>query len=123
MKSALARKIKADQALNMSELAIASGYSRDSIKAMDLPWNHGRIFYTDFRRIMRARQAKHERALLKPESRTLNPSAAFVTASSLAPASDDSMRAIADRFRAPKSMNGHKAASRARAPRQPRSTA
>ena len=53
-------KMKKDKALNLSELALVSGYDRGTLAAMLLPLVAGKIFYTDFRRILCARQDRFE---------------------------------------------------------------
>jgi hypothetical protein len=57
------RKVKDDKALNLSELARVSGYDRGSLAGMMLPLTAGKIFYTDFRRILHGRQDAHESSL------------------------------------------------------------
>jgi hypothetical protein len=37
------KKVERDQALNMGELAHASGYDRGALRAMNLPWQHGKL--------------------------------------------------------------------------------
>lgn len=56
----LRNKLKRDLALNLSELAIASGWDRSSLAQMDLPLECGKISYGDFRRVLNFRQLAHE---------------------------------------------------------------
>ena len=103
----LTAKIQRDLALNLTELAAASGYNRNTLARMCLPFIEGRIFYSDFRRILAQRQDAHEhsvRALfaLTPNERM---------PASLSPASADSPRAIADRLDAPSSKRATPTAS------------
>lgn len=48
------------QVLNLSELALVSGYGRSSLTAMKLPLICGKISLSDFQRIIRQRQDKLE---------------------------------------------------------------
>jgi hypothetical protein len=54
------RKVKRELALNLSELSIASGWDRNTLSAMNLPLEHGKIIYSDFRRVLHRRQDAHE---------------------------------------------------------------
>lgn len=56
-------KVKKDQALNLSELAIASGYDRGTLSRMALPLQAGKMTLSDFKRVLRKRADRHERAL------------------------------------------------------------
>jgi hypothetical protein len=58
------KKVERDQALNMTELAHASSYDRGALRAMNLPWQHGKLSLSDFKRILRKRQDKMENARL-----------------------------------------------------------
>jgi hypothetical protein len=50
--NAVWQKVERDQALNVSELAEASGYSRASLRQMKVPLVCGKIPYSDFRRFL-----------------------------------------------------------------------
>ncbi len=86
----LADKIQQDMALNLSELAAASGWNRGTLAAMNLPLIAGKIPYSDFRRILRRRQ----NAIEGP---SVNPSVSSTLAV------DRHSQAVVDKFRAPKS--------------------
>jgi hypothetical protein len=68
MKSAsqIRSKVRLDLALNMTELSRASGYRRQTLALMNLPWQAGKLSLGDFRRIMRKRQDLHERNISRP---------------------------------------------------------
>lgn len=50
------KKVEKDQVLNVSELAIVTGYGRSTLNEMKLPLIHGKIPLSDFKRILRRRQ-------------------------------------------------------------------
>lgn len=111
-------KVRRDQALNLTELALVTDYDRNTLGAMLLPLQGGKIFYTDFRRIIAARQDRHELSLS-----VLTPQASETTlAASSSPAEATPTTIAADKFRAPKSKGVPLVASRARAESQPHST-
>jgi hypothetical protein len=116
------RKVKLDQALNLSELSRVSGYDRGSLTGMMLPLTAGKIFYTDFRRVLRSRQDAHESsvAALVRHNGFTHPSGITLAAAVVAAARP--MRAAADKFRAPKSRRARPAASHAPAESRARST-
>ncbi len=98
-------KVKRDLALNLSELAIASGHDRAKLAQMDLPLESGKITLTDFRRILRKRQDRYEaqrpKLKLLPGAPTLG--------------DNGSARTLADKFHEPRSKCGRPGASRPRA--------
>jgi hypothetical protein len=55
-KEAVWDKVEHDMALNLSELAQVSGYTRASLALMKLPLVCGKIPYSDFRRFLRKLQ-------------------------------------------------------------------
>jgi hypothetical protein len=106
-------KAKNDMALNLSELAAVSGYGRSSLQAMKLPLIHGKISLKDFRRVLRHRQDGLEEqiaTLTITNNETGARSTSFTRVSSF-PATDYSMPAAVDKFRAPRSSNGPPSAS------------
>lgn len=54
--AAIRAKVRKDHPLNLSELAVASGYDRGALSRMNLPLQIGKISLSDFKRIMRKRQ-------------------------------------------------------------------
>jgi hypothetical protein len=99
-------KVKHDLALNLSELAIASGYDRGVLAKMDLPLEAGKLPLSDFRRILRRRQDHYEnqrRKFIKllPDVPT--------------PEGNGSARTLADKFHEPRSKRDRPGASRPRA--------
>jgi hypothetical protein len=108
-------KVKHDQALNLSELAFVSGYDRNALAGMMLPLQSGKIFYSDFRRVLTARQDRHEAsvAVLTPVQSPAGPGG---------PGAVSRLQADVDKFRAPKSKRVRPTASRAREESQLRST-
>jgi hypothetical protein len=92
--AAVRQKIKDDKALNVSELALASGFNRGTIARLRLPFIAGKIFYSDFRRILRERQDRHELCLASQSVRSPGRMPAEA---------DFPLHALADKFRAPKS--------------------
>jgi hypothetical protein len=119
-------KVKNDEALNLTELSFVTGYDRGTLGSMLLPLVAGKIFYTDFRRIVAARQDRHEHSLasitplLQPS--IITPSASAKPAAASSPGVDDPPPSLADKFHAPKSTRVRPAASHARAGSGPRST-
>lgn len=102
------RKVKRDQVLNLSELAVASSYPRGVLGKMNLPLQHGKISLSDFKRIMRRRQNAHE--IARSKLRVL-PSPTGSPASS--PVEDvGSRQADADKFYESSSTHAGQAASR-----------
>ena len=59
-------KVERDQVMNLSELAVASGYPRCVLGAMKLPLIAGKISLSDFKRILRQRQDQCENLHLVP---------------------------------------------------------
>ena len=53
-------KVERDQVMNLSELAVASGYPRCVLSAMKVPLIAGKISLSDFKRILRKRQDQCE---------------------------------------------------------------
>jgi hypothetical protein len=66
-------KVAQDMALNMTELSHASGYRRQVLAGMNLPWQAGKLSLADFRRILRRRQDLHEKNLTSTASAKLPP--------------------------------------------------
>ncbi len=113
-------KVKHDQALNITELALVTGYDRNTLGGMVLPLQNGKIFYTDFRRIIAARQDRHEHSLASVTVHS-GPSPSTPTSAPATPAASSSpgeaapTTSLADKFHAPKSKCVRPAASHARA--------
>lgn len=106
-------KKKNDEAMNLTELALLTGYDRNTLGAMLLPLERGKIFYTDFRRILAARQDRHEdsvRYLKLVAPLPVVPPGASASAEEARPT-----KSLADKFRAPKSKYVRPVASHARA--------
>jgi hypothetical protein len=82
------QKAKNDMALNLSELAVVTGYGRSTLQAMHLPLVHGKIRLRDFWRVIREWQ---DRIMAPPYPLRL-------TAASR---ETHSMQATVDKFRAP----------------------
>lgn len=113
-------KVKRDEALNLTELALVTDYDRNTLGAMLLPLQGGKIFYTDFRRIISARQDRHEDSL-----RVLVPvktAAAPGSESAASAAATPPMKSVADKFHAPKNPSARRGASRARVESRPHNT-
>jgi hypothetical protein len=121
MNSRLAKqKAKDDMALNLSELAIVSGYTAPVLRRMNLPLIEGKISLRDFWRVLRNRQElgeKYRNRLVlvvhdgdHGEISEFNVPPEFIEASSLSEAAH-STQAAADKFRAPRSSNGQPSAS------------
>jgi hypothetical protein len=71
-KEQICGKVERDQVLNLSELAVASGYDRSRLARMSLPLQGGKISLADFKRILHRRQDQSEdlsMAPLKPAER------------------------------------------------------
>jgi len=85
-------------ALNLTELAQVSGWGLSSLRSMCLPLVCGKIDWKGFERFLRTKQD----FLLSCFPNSTSPSSAVVA---------DDLRKVADKFRAPRSSNGHKAAS------------
>lgn len=117
-------KMKRNLALNLTELAIATGYDRGSLTAMMLPLIFGKICYSDFRRVIAARQDRleHSRSRIRLAALRHSPITDHHSPAAASPAGDRPLRAIADKFRAPKSMRGRPVASHAPAGSRARST-
>lgn len=99
-------KAKRDEALNLSELEIVTGYTRESLSAMNLPLQAGKMPLSDFRFILRRRELAHERE--NPKLHVYRPDPKPPSS----PAADeDSPQAIADRFYAPFPKRAGKGAS------------
>jgi len=111
-------KIKDDHVLNLSELAIASGYPRGVLARMNLPMFAGKISLSDFKRIMRKRQDEFERARGERYEMTRddNGQVGFTLLppppGPSSPGDNGSPPADADRLYAPSSKRADKAASR-----------
>jgi len=87
------KKVERDQALNMSELVQASGYSRASLRQMRLPLVCGKIPYSDFRRFLQKLQDEEFAALRTSPTRVVSAS----------PLPDRSpTQALVDKLRAPR---------------------
>lgn len=107
----LRSKKRLDQALNLTELSVLSGYRRVALAAMELPLIEGKITYSDFRRVLRRRQDAHEKKFVRPPQVLPSPSA-----------TDSRLQTIADKFDAPSPRHGGRAASRLRGESPLRST-
>jgi hypothetical protein len=101
---AIFAKVKRDQVLNLSELAIASGYDRAVLSRMDLPLESGKISLADFKLVLRKRAARHERQRL-----------VVMPPAEPAPAGSDCAQTRVDKFHAPRSKCDPPGASRPRA--------
>jgi hypothetical protein len=109
-------KVKKDEAMNLTELARVTSYDRGTLRDMLLPLQGGKIFYTDFRRIIKERQDRHEHSLAALDRPAIRlPGVVAVEATR-------STSSLADKFRAPKSTHARPAASRARGESRPRNT-
>jgi hypothetical protein len=111
------QKRDAGMALNLTELALVTGYGVSSLRAMKLPLVCGKITWADFWRQVRRLQSDITRfnpSTLQPFNRST---------SSSNPATDDDPRSTADKFHAPRSSNARKAASPNRAGSPLRNTA
>jgi hypothetical protein len=97
-------KVKRDQALNMTELAHASGYDRGALRVMCLPWQGGKLSLSDFKRVLRMREDYREKRL-----RTVK---VMLLPSPSASANGRQRQVAADRFYAPSSKRAGKAAAR-----------
>jgi hypothetical protein len=100
-------KAENDMALNLSELAVVTGYTRPVLSRMKLPLIEGKISPRDFWRIMRRRQDWMESPSYMVDA----------TTTSAFPVVDYSTLATVDKFRAPRSKNGQPSASPSRAAR------
>jgi hypothetical protein len=90
--SAVWEKLERDQALNVSELVEASGYSRASLRQMKLPLVCGKIPYSDFRRLLQKLQNEEFAALRATPARV----------ASASPVVNQSMQALVDKLRSPR---------------------
>lgn len=120
-------KMKNDEAMNLTEIALVTGYDRNVLGRMLLPLVEGKMFYTDFRRVLKDRQDRHEHslAILDPQSKIENRKSKISSVTppaSASPAKDGPLISLADKFRAPKSKRAPRAASRAPVGSPPRST-
>jgi hypothetical protein len=99
------QKVRKDLALNLSELAIASGYDRGTLTKMRLPLQAGKMSLSDFKRVLRGRQNLQER-----HSREMS---LFILPSppSESAVVDRSTHQVADKFDAPSSRRARRAAS------------
>jgi hypothetical protein len=113
-------KVKHDEAMNLTELALFTGYDRNTLGGMVLPLQGGKIFYSDFRRILAARQDRHEHSLAS--IRPISPIDPITKPSGEEPGEVPQTSSLADRFHAPKSTRARPAASHARAGSRPHST-
>jgi hypothetical protein len=118
IKPSVARsKARKGLALNLSELAIASGYHRDQLSKMLLPLEAGKISLQDFQRIMRKRQDYRERLVRNAincrasvsDAKSSKPRDAIVSFQS---ANGDQKREAAGMFYGPSSKSAGKGASR-----------
>lgn len=114
--AAIRSKVRLDLALNMTELARASGYRRQVLAQMNLPWQAGKLSLGDFRRILRKREDLHERnvaalaaASASPASSSSDPGAKSSTATT---ATAPPMIQLVDKFDAPSQRRVKPAASR-----------
>ena len=104
--------------LNLSELAIASGYDRGVLAKMNLPLQSGKISLQDFQRVMRKRQDYREKlarnivSLSDPSVPSVVKKSSVTPPVSSAPAGDDQKRAAADTFYGRSSKRAGKGASR-----------
>lgn len=98
-------KARKGMALNLSELAVVSGYDRGVLSSMNLPLQAKKISWQDFQRIMRKRQDWHERSN-RPKAKPHGQAAPS------APANGDQKREAADTFYGRSSKRAGKAASR-----------
>jgi hypothetical protein len=120
--SAVREKVKRDEALNLTELAIYTCYDRGVLGDMLLPLQGGKIFYTDFRRIIATRQDRHEHSLASITPllhHSISPAKRSAAAS---PEEATPTKIIADKFRAPKWKGVRRAASHVPAGSRPRNT-
>lgn len=115
------QKVKRDQALNLSELAVASGYDRGKLSRMLLPLQEKKISLSDFKRVMRRRQNVFEANVF--ELHALPDPAAKRLAGASSPAGADLTQATADKFDAPSSKRAKRGASRPLPQSQLRNTA
>jgi hypothetical protein len=99
-KSARTQNIRAKaergEVLNLSELALISGYGRSSLQGMRLPLICRKISLSDFRRVLRRRQDALDMALDIPRARILTE--VSKSAEEIRPM----MQTIVDKFRAPR---------------------
>ena len=104
------QKVKRDQVLNLSELAVASGYDRGVLSRMCLPLQFGKISLADFKRVMRKREDVYEerRSAAVFMFNTTTPATPPPSESALG---DHSMSRVADKFDAPSSKRAKRAAS------------
>jgi hypothetical protein len=91
------QKVERDQALNVSELVEATGYSRASLRKMNVPLVCGKIPYSDFRRFLHKLQntAMASHPSLPPSTKR---------AATPARSADPELRALADLLMQPKSV-------------------
>lgn|GEM_PF-4192600 len=113
-------KMRHDEALNLTELALLTSYDRGTLKAMLLPLERGKIFYTDFRRILAARQDRHEHSLAS--IRPISPIGPITKPGGEAAGEVPRSNSLADKFHAPKAKSALLAASHAPVESRPHST-
>jgi hypothetical protein len=109
-------KVKLDQALNLSELAIASGYDRGVLGRMILPLQAKKMPLSDFKRLMRRRQAAEELENSKLRILPTPPAPS-------SPVNGDYAPSDADKFREPRKRNARPDASHPRDESRARSIA
>lgn len=102
-------KVRQGMVLNLTELAIASGYDRNVLSTMNLPLQANKISLQDFQRIMRKRQDAAEKNL---KHQTSNLKLLPKQPASSAPEGDGQKRAAAGMFYGPSSKRAGKGASR-----------
>lgn len=95
-------KVRKDQELNLSELAIVTARDRGELARMMLPLQNGKISHSDYKRIIRKRQDSAERKLKLRVVRT---------SVSSRPVNVGRREAIADKFDAPSPKRAGRVAS------------
>jgi len=107
--SAVWSKVRRDLVLNLSELAVASGYDRGRLAQMCLPLQYGKISLSDFKRVLRQRQDHQEQQarrfkIFTPRHRGPGGSSAL--------GGSGQRQAVADKLYGPSSKSAGKSASR-----------
>jgi hypothetical protein len=105
-------KAKNDMALNLTELAVVTGYSYSSLKAMHLPLAFGKMRLRDFWRFLSSRMVATEM-----------PAAYSVRSPSLTAEEARILQATSDKFRAPRLKSDRLSASPSPAAHHARNTA
>jgi hypothetical protein len=101
MKIPLLEKVKLDLALSMTELSRATGYRRQVLAKMNLPWQAGKLSLGDFRRILRKRQDLHERNVAALAADSSSPTSSSSKSSPEATVTDHPLLQLVDKFDAP----------------------